>query len=210
MGVFPNLTGIGEQKVFVSARKLISNSQKSSRLFEEILSGSVNLDKLHELKSQSYEELFNLSNSITSGGVSPNLIPDLLQLLVLEYRIMDMIFVLSRSFARYRLKNPSQRRYVVEKLRANNELVSKAIAEIYIMHTVDRLDEIKRLRSRVKLIEEEGDEIKEDMLNYAYNTKTDYKTFYHIINLAYISDDVLDSCEDAADMLMNIMLSIAT
>ncbi len=210
MGIISSINGIGEQKVMLDSRKLMGTAQKGSRMLEKVLKGDQNLDRLHELKSQSYEEVFNLSNSITSGAISPNLIPDMLQLIGLEYKVVDMIFVLSRSLTRYRIRNPGAKRYVNEKISASNELVAKAISAIYLMHTEDKIDSIKRLRNQVKLIEEQGDEIKEDLLKYAYGKKMDYKEFYHVTNLAYISDDVLDACEDAADMLMNIMLAIAT
>lgn len=210
MGFLSDMSKIGEQKVFLSTRKLISNSQSASRMLDRVLRGSSNIDKIHALKSNSYEEVFNLSNSITSGAIAPNVIPDMLQLINLEYNIVDMIFILARSLTRYRIKNAAQRKYVTERINATNELVAKALAAIYIMHTEDRLDNIKRLRSQVKLIEEQGDEIKEEMLSYAYSSRMDFKTFYHITNLAFVSDDVLDSCEDTADMLLNIMLAIVT
>ena len=210
MGIFPRLTEVGEQRVLIETRKLIGNAQKASKQLCGIVDGSSDLEKIHELKSSSYEEVVKFSNTITSGAVSPNVIPDMLQLVGLEYNIIDMVFVLSRSFTRYRLSNPVQRRFVKGKIAATNALAEDALSVLYAMHSAGRIDDIKRMRSRVKLLEEEGDEIKEEMLNYAYNAKTGFKTFYHIINLAYIADDVLDSCEDTADMLMNIMLSVAT
>ena len=210
MGIFSGLGGIGEQKVFINARKLIETSQKASRMFDQAVTGSLDMEKIHALKTKSYEEMSSLSNSITAGAVSPNLIPDMLGLISIEYNTVDLIFVLARSFRRYRLASAVHRRYVTDQLVANNRLVARALASLYIMHTVGRADEIKRLRNRVRLFEEEGDEIKEDMLNYAYSSKTDFKSFYHMSNIAYLSDDVLDSCEDTAEMIANIMLSIAT
>ncbi len=210
MGIFSGLGGIGEQRIFMSARKLIETSQKGSRMFDQVVAGSLDIEKIHALKSQSYDDASNLSNSITSGAVSPNLIPDMLSLINLEYKVIDLLFVLAKSFKRHRLDNAVHRRYITDQLVANNRLVARSLEALYAMHTVGKIDEIKKLRNRVKLLEEEGDEIKEDMLSYAYSAKTDYKSFYHMTDLAYLSDDLLDSCEDTAEMVANIMLSIAT
>ena len=210
MRIFSGLAEVGEQKVLIQMRKLISNAQNASKLLYGVLDGSSSLERIHELKSESYEEVVNFSNTITSGAVSPNVIPDMLQLVELEYKITDMIFVLARSFTRYKLINPAQNKFVRLKIKATNELAEKALGVLYDMHSAGRIEDIKRMRGKVRIIEEEGDEVKEEMLNYAYSTKTDFKAFYHLINLSYISDDVLDNCEDTADVLMNIVISVAT
>ncbi len=210
MKLFSNLDGIGEKELFGSTRKIISHAQRAVELLDAVIRGSKDFTKMHELKKRSYEEVVRLSNSITSGTISPNLISDMLELLKLEYKIVDIIFVLGRSATRYRIGDAKSRRYLESRLLENNRLVSEALATIYGMHTEESLDRIRNLRKEVKEIEEQGDDIKEDMLNYAYSAKLDFKSFYHIQNLAYLSDDILDSCEDAADMIMNIMFSVVS
>lgn len=210
MSILSGLGGVGEERILLEARVIIANSQKASRLLGTAAEGAPGLDEMHALKTKSYEEVLRLSNSVTSGAVAPNLIPDMLRLFGLEYKIVDMLFVLARSQTRYKLRNAAARRYVAGRIAATNGLAVQALASIYTMHTEDRLERVKRLRNGVRLIEEEGDEIKEALLSYAYNSRQDFKAFYHIIDLAYLADDVLDSCEDAADMLMSIMLSVST
>ncbi|MEM3839141.1 MAG: hypothetical protein QXF01_01005 [Candidatus Micrarchaeaceae archaeon] len=210
MKIFSVFGGIGEQKALLEALKLIANAQSAGELLVQILKGSSQLDQLHSLKTQSYEAVVELLNKVTSGAVAPSIIPYMLRLVGLEYNITDMIFVLARSSCRYKIRDSREREYLKMELIENNNLVLKALSLIYKMHTADKIAEVKALRNQVKLIEEEGDEIKERMLNFAYKSKGDFKSFYHITNLAYLSDDVLDRCEDTADTLMNIIVSVAT
>ncbi len=210
MKIFSGLGGIGEEKLIGNMRKIIGHAQDASGLFDSIIRGSGGQAELHEIKRSTYEEAFSLSNSITSGAIAPNLIADMLQLVRLEYKIVDMVFVAARSFNRYRIRDAAARRYVSGRLAALNRLVGKSLGLLYKMHAVDSLAKIRELRNEIKLIEEEGDEIKEALLSYAYKTSLGFKSFYEIVDLAYLSDDVLDSCEDTADMLMNIMFSIMT
>ena len=210
MKLFSNFNGIGEKELFESTRRIISHAQRASELLDGVIRGSGDFTKMHDIKRRSYEEAVRLSNSITSGTISPNLISDMLELLKLEYKIVDMIFVLGRSAARYRMGDAKARRYLESKLLENNRLVSEALDTLYGMHSEDRLDRIRKARKEVKEIEERGDEIKENLLNYTYASKLDFKSFYHIQNLAYLSDNILDSCEDTADMIMNIMFSVVS
>lgn len=61
---------------------------------------------------------------------------------------------------------------------------------------------------KIKALEREGDSLKDSLLDFAYTSGLSFKTFYHIIEAAHLADDILDGCEDSADVFMGIMLSI--
>ncbi len=207
---FFGLFEVGEREVFDKARKVIEHSKKANVLLLKIIKGSRDIYPMRRIEKESDDEVFDISNSITSGAIAPNLIDDMLAFVNREDSIVDNIYNLSRALVRYRSGNKAANRYITAKLVASNKLISDALNLLYKMHSLDRIDDIKKLRIEVQRIEEEGDEIKDEMLTYAYRSNIDFKTFDHITSLAYLTDDVLDSCQDSSDMYMSIMLSILT
>ena len=83
------------------------------------------------------------------------------------------------------------------------------------MTALDRLNMLSTIsssvfRTEIEKYERKVDDVKDAMLNYAYAAKLNYKQFAHTTDIAYLGDNILDSCEDSADRLLGIMLSIAT
>ena len=69
---------------------------------------------------------------------------------------------------------------------------------------------MRELRHRIKAIENKGDAVRDSLLDYAYKANVGFKGFYHITDLAYLYDDILDDCEDSSDIFMSIVLALAT
>ncbi len=76
------------------------------------------------------------------------------------------------------------------------------------MQASDDLAEIKRLRKEIEGYEEKGDEIKDNLFDFAYNAKIGFRSFYHLFEVAHQADDMLDNCEDSSDIYLTIMSSI--
>ena len=74
----------------------------------------------------------------------------------------------------------------------------------------DDIVKIRAFRREIELLEQDCDDIKDALLDYEYKASMDYKTFLHIQEVAHKADNILDSCEDSADMFLSIMLSIMT
>jgi len=127
-----------------------------------------------------------------------------------EENITDSIFKLARQLSRYKIRNKKAGRYVKSRLLEFNRLANEAIAMIGDMHTTGSITKMRALRSKIKVIENDGDAVRDALLDFAYNSKTEFKEFYHIVDLAYIYDDILDDCEDSSDIFMSIILSMIT
>ena len=91
-----------------------------------------------------------------------------------------------------------------------NELASNALGQLYDMHTTDDIGNIGKIRTKIKTLENKGDVIKDNVLDFVYKSDMDFRSFYHIMNSTYLADDILDNCEDASDIFMSIMLSLTT
>ena len=210
MGWLGNLFDAGEHKLFVRSRTIVHHAQTANSLLKSIINGKVvELDDLKKIEEASDAEVFQLVNSITSGGVAPNLMDDTLRFVNLEDDIVDNIYNLGRQWSRYKT-NPVLAKYIRERLNEANNLTDKALKLLYEMHSANSIETVRRLRREISRIEGEGDEIKDDMIDYAYKSKLDYKSFYHLVEVAHKSDDILDSCQDASDAYTSIMLSILT
>ena len=207
---FFGLFDVGERKVFDKARNVIEHSKKANALLLRIINGSNDIHQMKRITQESDDEVFDISNSITSGAIAPNLIDDMLGFVKQEDSIVDNIYNLSKAYVRYKSPSKAANKYIKANLTASSKLVGDALALLYKMHALDRIDDIKKLRAEVRRIEQESDDLRDEMLTYAYKSRIGFKTFDHITGLAYLADDVLDSCQDSSDMYMSIMLSILT
>lgn len=212
MSFFNELLGEGsERSIFIRSSAIIKHARKANDNLVKIINGDYKVcGNVKSITHDSDNEVFNLSNSITSGGVAPNLIDDFMRFVNTEDEIVDMIFTLSRALCRYEIKDRKAADFVKKRLLNTTDIIDQSLQILLKMHTTDTADAMRKLRSRVEELEQRDDEIKESLLDFAYDSKLDYKTFYQITTVAYLSDDIVDSCEDSADMLLSIMLSILT
>jgi uncharacterized protein Yka (UPF0111/DUF47 family) len=211
MGWLSDIFDAGEHKLFVRSRTVVRHAQTANSLLKSVISGrKVDISDLKKIEEASDAEVFELVSSITSGGVAPNLMDDLLQFVKLEDDIVDNLFNLGRALNRFRPGSASVNRYIREQLSEANKQADKALRLLYEMHTASDIVTVRRLRREIEQIEQASDDVKDGMIEYAYKSKLDYKSFYHIIEIAHLSDDILDACEDAADAYTSIMLSILT
>lgn len=209
MGFLENLFGkSSEEKIMAKSSKIVLHAFNANAEFKKVLNGSGSVQEIKKIEQASDNAVFEISNSITSGGMPPNIIPDLLRFMDFEDNIVDSIFNLSRAYARYKIRDRKINGYVNKQMVKMNDLSESAIKVLLKMHKATSVPEARKLRYEIEKYEQEGDSIKDAMIAYAYNSKMDYKTFNHILDLAYLSDDVQDNCEDVADRMVSIFASI--
>lgn len=211
MSVLDRLLGeSSEQNVFSRSTKIMDHALAANKLLARIIKGYRGLGEIREIERLSDRQVFEISNSITSGAIAPNLIDDMLQFVEKEDTIVDTIFNLSRAILRYKSPDAKVQAYVRKNLLELSGLIDSALAMIKEMHGSQAVQDAMGLRAKIEGIEQKGDDIKDSMLDYAYASKVDFKDFYYIQSAAYLSDDILDGCEDVADMVVSIMRSILT
>lgn len=212
MGILDRILGGGsEKRILDRGIGIIDKAVAENKLLVNILNGYDDLERTKEIEKLADREVFEISNAITSGAIAPNLIDDMLRFTNKEDDIVDSIFNLARAMGRYRADNNTINVYVKENLLRHCELVSSALNLLYEMHKTETLAQARAIRLKIEEVEQKGDEIKDAMLDYAYKSKeVDFRSFYYIQSAAYLSDDILDACEDTADMIVSIMRAILT
>jgi uncharacterized protein Yka (UPF0111/DUF47 family) len=67
-----------------------------------------------------------------------------------------------------------------------------------------------KLAADIERLEEEGDDVKDAMLDEIYGSweKLDYAQFHNYLETTIEADDILDLCEDASDIVMAIMKAL--
>ena len=200
----------GEQGIIKRSKVIAEHAKKANALMLQVISGKRDISGIRRLERLSDSELFNLTNSVTSGAIAPNLIDDVIRFLNTEDDIVDNIFNLSRAVIRYDGGSPAMRKYLNSNLSKFNLFTDRALGLLIEMHSAERISEMRKFRTEIEKYERKVDDVKDAMLNYAYVARLNYKQFAHITDIAYLGDNILDSCEDSADRLLGIMLSIAT
>lgn len=211
MALFDHLFSGGEETIIKRMVEITSIAKRSNAEVTKMIKGRRrSVEQIKRLEKESDAKVFELSNMASSGAVSPNVIDDVLSLIDYEDGIVDASFNLARELMRYSIPDSKVRRIVKSRLLTMARLAGSAISELENMLSSDDQREIKRSRIKIEDLEQEGDEIKDYLLDFAYKGRIDFKAFYNISELAHKSDNVLDSCEDAADLYLSVMNAIVT
>lgn len=212
MGFFKNLMGEGsERELFGRSAGIVRHAQKASGYLDSVVRGKPGMvERIRLLKGESGRQVFELSNSISGGAIAPNLIDDFMRFVYKEDQIVDNIFILARAMSRYKIRDRRAAAEVRAKMLRTMRILESTLNALLKMHDAETTDEARKLRIEIERFEHEDDELKESLLDLAYGRKLDYKDFYQVTNVAYLSDDIIDSCKDSSDMLLGIMLAILT
>jgi len=209
MGLLKDFFEGGEEGVLRRCNTIIDLAIRANKEIGNIES-SKDISKIREIEKNSDDVVFTITSLVTSGGVAPNLIDDMLQLIDKEDSIVDSIYNLARELLRYNIPEKAVASTVAKKIGEMNIIADTALKLLRKIQANDNIVEIKGLRKQIELLEEKGDEIKDSLFDYAYSSKLSFKSFYHIFELAHKADDILDNCEDASDMYLTIVSSIIT
>jgi len=172
--------------------------------------GGPDVAGIRRLEQQADDEKFRIANVITSGAVAPNALDNLLTLLTRQDDIINAIYNLARELGRYGVRDPAEDRYIRTQVGGVVELVNPALDTLLAMYEQADLAQLRGLRQTIERLEEAGDVIKESMLDRVYAEAATFQSFYHTVQVAYLADNILDGCEDAADTLLTIVSSIVT
>ncbi len=186
----------------------------------EMLSSSSSLTALNEdirlLEKQADQLSFAIRSGITGGAVNPNVLDNLLECVDLADSIVDDYFWVSRELLRISKVTFSnglsaQTAEMETLLIKFLDLAEKGMMILLEMLRASNLGKITELRNDIELLEEEGDNIKDHGFDMLYASAQDmhYLQFAHLSEMLQKFDDILDSCEDMADLLVSITTTIS-
>ena len=227
LGVFAlkNFKGIlvlGERNIFGELAQIISVAVQANTILKAMFNDCSNSQALTEnmhavraLERKSDEIAFKLSEDITAGAVSPNLIDNLIESAHLADNIVDIMFYLSRELSRMAKANTANSAANEEAEWAEGytkmlTLADSTLAKLHLMLSTANVPEIIQLRKEIEALEEQGDDIKDAGFDKLYfmAPKMHFLQFFHYSEMLYKSDDILDTCEDLSDVIVSIVTSI--
>src|SRR5665647_2156713 len=133
-----------------------------------------NMHNVRDLERKSDEIAFKLSENITAGAVSPNLIDNLIESTHLADNIVDIIFYLSRELSRMAKTNTTnfasnQETEWAEGYTQILTLADRTLAKLHQMLSTGNVPEIMQLRKEIEALEEQGDDIKDAGFDKLYS-----------------------------------------
>jgi uncharacterized protein Yka (UPF0111/DUF47 family) len=213
---------VGEKNIFGELAEIVSISSEANSLIKIMFklgyneaALAENMHAIRALEKKSDEVALKLSEDITSGAVSPNLINNLIECAHVADNIVDIYYYLSRELCRMSKANPvdfavHQEAEWVALYENMFALADKSLAKLKQALSTGRVPEILLLRKDIEALEEQGDDIKDagfDKL-YAVAPRLHFLQFYHYSELLHKCDDILDSCEDLSNLIVSVVTSI--
>jgi hypothetical protein len=213
---------VGEKNVFHELSEILDLAGEANAIMTQMLLERYKGKPLTEatqairlLEKKSDDTAFKVSEDITSGAVSPNVLDDLLNSVQLADTLLDTYYNLSRElnrmakaeFAGEEVNYKTDWTPIFEKMLS---LGGKAITEVKRLFATSSLTEMIEVRKQIEALEEQGDDVKDagfDKL-YANAPGMHYLQFFHYSELLHKLDDILDACEDLSDTIVSIVNSI--
>jgi uncharacterized protein Yka (UPF0111/DUF47 family) len=212
---------VGEKNIFSELAQIIDTASEANavltRMFKMGHEDSQLIEALHsvqELQKRAVDAAFKCSEDITGGAVSPNVIDSLLRFTQQAADIVHTNLHISRELGRMAKAYSAG----LEMHHANWDsvfedmlaLVGEALSKLKQMLSLSDVSEIMRLRKEVQVLEEQGDDIKDQGFDRLYGIapQLNYLEFYHYQKLLHNCEDILNGCEDCAGLLVSVVTSI--
>jgi uncharacterized protein Yka (UPF0111/DUF47 family) len=212
---------VGEKNVFNQLTQIVDIATEANTLVLGMFNMDYNEKKLTDimhsvqlLEKKSDEIAFKISEDITGGAISPNIIDNLLECVQTADDIVDLYYYLSRELDRmakaytagFEIQHADWDTVYQNML----GLAEKSLLKIKQALSSSNMVEILALRKEIEVLEEQGDDIKDQGFDRLYSIapKLHYLQFSHYQELLHKTDDILDSCEDFSDLIVSIVTSI--
>lgn len=212
---------VGEKNIFSELSQIVDIASECNKIVSDMFKMNYMQKELTEslhavqvLEKKSDEIAFKISEDITGGAISPNVIDSLLESVQTADDTVDTYYYIVRELARMAKAYSSDFEMhhadwdsVYENLLV---LGSNSHLKLKQLLSSSNIAEILALRKEIETLEENGDEIKDlgfDRL-YSITPKLHYLEFNHYQELLHKCDDILDSCEDFSDLIVSVVTSI--
>ena len=219
---FKRFTSVGERNIlgrFTVFPDL--GAEVADFLIKMMQSDIKEMDVLNEkvkMKEREGDDLSeNFSVLITRGAINPSLIDNLLFLVNRLDDIIDRSYYLSREIKRMNLgylqSNGNLGKVLESPYRMFVHMLTSgkdAFAALKGMLTESDMGKINEYKKKIEIIEEAVDDMKDSVLDDTYKNadKMNYIVFNHVTSMVHKIDDMVDDCEDAADLILSIYKSL--
>ena len=212
---------VGERNIFSDLTRIFDIATEAniilSKMFKMDYKEKELTESMHAMQSlerKSDDIAFKISEDITSGAISPNIIDNLLESVQKADDVVDTYYYLSRELNRMaRAYSAGVQEHhtdwdsVCENILG---LAEESLLKIKQALSTSDMSKILQTRKEIEDIEERGDDIKDQGFDRLYSiaSKLNFLEFYHYQELLHKCDDILDSCEDFSDLIVSVVTSI--
>jgi predicted phosphate transport protein (TIGR00153 family) len=218
-----NLFVIGEKRAFQDLAKIINIASEANTIVGRIImeddKGEAMVELLRSvqvLEKKSDDIAFEVTEGITSGAISPNLLDALLESVDVADTIIDQYYNLSRELERMSNTelDPAHAKFKAEfdhLFETLGDLAEQAFVRLNKLLVESDMEKILVTRKAIQRLEEQGDDVKDSGFDKLYRLapKLNYIQFIHYFELLHKFDDVLDACEDLSDLIVSIIKSVS-
>jgi len=211
---------IGERKTFLELSEIIEIGRKANSIVIEMIKDGTSLiaatQDIRLLEKQSDQLSLHIKENILVAAVNPLLLDNILECVDLADSIVDNYHFVSKELNRiakvkfsedFVARGPDLRTPLQKML----DLADQAMVIILRILKATNMSKTAELRANIELVEEEGDNLKDNSFDllYASAPNMHYLQFIHFSEILHKFDDILDSCEDLADSLVSVMAFIS-
>ena len=218
----------GEKDAFLRIQELAGLGEESLELLVKILSCSTNgshngltdveayTERINVLEKQGDQIVQSFEEMLSKGSVSAALDYDFERLADNVDSILDRAHALSRQLRRVTRRPLREAKEFDASFRKEHvRLIEIGLSQVHAFRRLlslagsDRAGTVELAR-RIESLEEEGDDVKDGMLDQIYGSweRLDYASFHNYLELTIKADDILDLCEDASDLVMAVMKAL--
>lgn len=212
---------VGEKNVLNQLVEFTDLGTEASGLLKMMLSKEDDLNELNEeireIERKGDDVSIKIKGEITSGAISSNLMDNLITLTETCDDMIDKTYYISREIKRMTEDHTENGEASIQLIGEAYQIFSEmldlnrdALSHVNRMLQASNMNVMKEIRDSIEVIEERGDEYKDDLIDEIYR-KADsisYLVFTHLTAVAHKIDDMLDDCEDISDLIMTINLSL--
>ncbi len=212
---------VGEKNIFGELSQIVDIAAEANALLGKMFKMSPTDSQLTEslraiqtLQKKTSEVGFKVSEDITGGAVSPNVIDSLLACTASIGDVVHTCLHISRELDRMAIAYSAG----LEMHHADwdsvfdsmLELIEKSLAKLKQALLSSDMAEIFRLHKEVQALEEQGDDIKDQGFDRLYGIapQLNYLEFYHYQKMLHNCEDILNDCSDFAALIVSVVTSI--
>ena len=212
---------VGEKNIFNELIQIVDIATESNGIVSGMFRMNYKLKELTEalhavqlLEKRSDEIAFKITEDVTGGAISPNVIDSLLESIQTADDTVDTYYYICRELGRMAKAYSSGFEMhhadwdsVYEDMLA---LAANSLSKLKQLLSSSNMTEILALRKEIESLEEQADDIKDQGFDrlYSITPKLHYLEFSHYQELLHKCDDILDSCEDLSDLIVSVVTSI--
>jgi len=200
-----------EYEFFDMFDELVAHCVNASKQFQENMSKSIFSDedvkKIKEIERTADGIVFNIVEKLNKTFITPIDREDIHELAHELDSVIDYILKVSNHMKVYKITDINPRfREEVKLIDRSVEALSKAVNGLRNMKDSKK---IMRYCNEVNLIEDEGDQLKNDVMAELFGKETDAIYIMKWKDIFQTSEKVLDQCDDVSKIVESILVKQA-